>query len=79
MISLDTLEQLATKLSDAVPGGAANFKEDLCHNFQAILQATFSKLSLVNREEFDRQTRLLAKARERLSELETRISELETK
>lgn len=79
MLTLDTLEQLAAKLSNAVPGGAETFKADLKNNFQAILQSTFTQLSLVSRDEFDRQTRTLAKARERLSELEARVVELETK
>jgi len=79
MLTLDTLEQLATKLSNAVPGGADTIKTDLKNNFNAILQSTFSKLSLVSRDEFDRQTRTLAKARERLMELEARVRELETK
>ena len=77
MLNLDTLEQLATKLSNAVPGGAETFKTDLKDNFSAILQASFAKLNLVTRDEFDRQTQLLAKARGRLNELEEKITILE--
>lgn len=79
MLTLDNLEQIAAKLSDAVPDDIKNFKADLKNNFQAILQTSFAKLSLVSRDEFDRQTQLLTKSRQRLSELETRLAELETK
>ena len=79
MLTLDTLEQIATKLSDAVPDDVKNFKADLKNNFQSILQASFAKLSLVSRDEFDRQTQLLSKSRQHLNELETRLAELEAK
>lgn len=79
MLTPDMLEHLAAKLSNAVPPGASALKADLQHNFQAILQATFAKLSLVTRDEFDRQTRLLAKAQERLNDLQARVTELEAK
>jgi BMFP domain-containing protein YqiC len=77
MINLDMIEMLAAKLSNAVPGCADALKHDLQTNFKAILQSSFAKLSLVNREEFDRQCQALAKARTRLAELELRIQELE--
>lgn len=78
MITLDSLEQLASKLSSIVPGGSEDFKKDLKENFHTLLQASFKQLSLVTRDEFDRQSQALAKARQRLSELEQRINELES-
>lgn len=77
MITLDTVEMLANKLSNAVPQCGESFKKDLQSNFKAILQSSLAKLDLVNREEFDRQCQALAKARTRLTELEHRIAELE--
>lgn len=75
MISVETIEKMAQKLSQVVPGGALT--DDLKQNFQAILQASLAKLNLVTREEFDRQSQMLAKVRERLQHLEQRVSELE--
>jgi BMFP domain-containing protein YqiC len=45
--------------------------------FQAILQASFSRMNLVSREEFDVQRNVLARTREQLEALEARVTELE--
>lgn len=52
---------------------AADFEK----NMRALLQSVFAKLDLVTREEFDVQTQVLAKAREQLTALEARVTELE--
>jgi len=43
------------------------------------LQSTFAKMDLVTREEFDVQTAVLARTREKLEKLEKQIAELESK
>lgn len=73
MFSLESLEQLADKLSQVLPPSLKDFKEDLKQNFKCILQANFAKMHLVTREEFDQQTALLQKAREQLQALEEQI------
>jgi len=50
---------------------------DLQKNLKALLQQQFARLDLVTREEFDTQSKVLARARARLEELEQRIAELE--
>lgn len=72
-----SIEQLATKLCENIPGLSPTLKEDIEKNFRAILQGTFNKLDLVTREEFEVQTALLAKARVRLEALEKRLAEME--
>ena len=52
---------------------------DLEKNMRAMLTAMFSRLDLVTREEFDVQRQVLARAREKLTQLETRLAELEKK
>lgn len=52
---------------------------DLEKNMRAMLTAMFSRLDLVTREEFDVQRQVLARAREKLTRLETRLAELEIK
>lgn len=52
---------------------------DLEKNMRAMLTALFSRLDLVTREEFDVQRQVLARAREKLTQLETRLAELEKK
>ena len=50
---------------------------DLEKNLRAMLTAMFSRLDLVTREEFDVQRQVLARTREKLALLETRLAELE--
>ncbi|MDE2235283.1 MAG: accessory factor UbiK family protein [Gammaproteobacteria bacterium] len=72
------LDDLAKKLADAVPSGLRDLKSDAERNFRAVLQAAFAKLELVTREEFDVQSAVLARTRERLEELAARLQELES-
>jgi BMFP domain-containing protein YqiC len=50
---------------------------DLQKNLKALLAQQFARLELVTREEFDIQSKVLARARARLEELERRIAQLE--
>ena len=50
---------------------------DMQKNLRALLQANFAKLDLVTREEFDVQREVLLRAREKISQLEARLAELE--
>ncbi len=46
-------------------------------NLKVLLASSLSKLDLVSREEFDVQTQVLARTREKLASLEARMAELE--
>jgi BMFP domain-containing protein YqiC len=46
-------------------------------NLRATLQATLSKLDLVTREEFDVQTKVLARTRAKIEALEKVVADLE--
>jgi len=76
MIDTSTIEQLAKSLSNQLPAGLSNIKEELNKNFKGILQQQFTKLDLVSREEFDTQSAVLARTREKLDALEKTIAEL---
>ena len=52
---------------------------DIEKNIRAMLAATFARLDLVTREEFDIQSEVLARTREKLLRLEARLAELEKK
>ncbi len=71
-----TLEELAARIGKAVASGPA---ADIEKNVKAMLQGGLARLDLVTREEFDTQTRVLAKTREKLERLETRVTELEAR
>jgi BMFP domain-containing protein YqiC len=77
MIDAKFLDDLARRLADAVPPGVREIQQDVEKNLRSILQATLSKLDLVTREEFDVQSRLLARTREKLDKLESMIAALE--
>lgn len=72
-----SLDELARKLADAVPPGLQALKNDLEQNFKAVLQSGLAKLDLVTRQEFDIQSGVLRRSRERLEELERRLAALE--
>ena len=76
-MSDDSIEGLAKKLADLVPGSLRSVREDLEQNFRAVLQASLEKLDLVTREEFEVQEAVLQRTREKLEALEAKLAELE--
>jgi BMFP domain-containing protein YqiC len=71
------IDAIARRLAQSVPPAVRTVQRDLESNFRAVLRASLSKLDLVSREEFDTQTRVLQRTRERLTELEARLAALE--
>jgi BMFP domain-containing protein YqiC len=79
MINLTSIEDLARRLSDLVPPGLSEARDDLEKNFRAALQSSLSKLDLVTREEFDVQRAVLLRTREKLDLLERLLVEMEAR
>ena len=77
MIDLNQIDDLARRLSDLVPPGLRESREELQATFKSALQAGLVKLDLVTREEFEVQRAVLLKTREKLDALETTVRELE--
>lgn len=77
MFDNKTIEELAEKLSKVLPTGFGALQEDIKKNFRAILTETFKKLDLVTREEFEVQTEVLLRTREKLETIEKTIATLE--
>ena len=73
----DTIDQIARRLADSLPQGIRNMRDDLEHNFRGILQSGLTRLDLVTREEFDVQQSVLARTREKLEALESRLGALQ--
>lgn len=69
-------DEIASKISDAI---AASPAKDVEKNVRAMMGSAFAKLDLVTKEEFEIQQEVLAKSREKLTELERRVAELEAK
>jgi hypothetical protein len=74
MLNSKTLDDLAHKIGEALTSSPA---KDAEKNVKAMLQNGLQRLDLVPREEFEIQTRVLARTREKLEALEARVTELE--
>lgn len=79
MIDPKAFDDLAKRFAEAVPPSFRQFQTEMEKNVHAALQATFAKLELVTREEFDVQQAVLARTRAKLDELEKQVAELEVK
>jgi BMFP domain-containing protein YqiC len=77
MLDPKQLDDLARRLASAMPKGIQMLQEDINRNLRASLEAGLGRLDLVTREEFDVQSAVLARSREKLAVLEARIAELE--
>ncbi len=74
MLNQKILEEVNAKVQEVLSHSPA---KDVEKNLRAMMQSTFSKLDLVTREEFDVQSQVLLRTREKLAELEARIARLE--
>ena len=73
------IDDLAHKINDVIPAGIKGIQQDMEKNIHTLLQGALAKLDLVTREEFDTQTQVLARTRDKLERLEKIIAELEAK
>jgi BMFP domain-containing protein YqiC len=70
------LDDLSARISEFLATSPA---KDVEKNLQALLSAAFAKLDLATRAELEIQAKVLARARDKLSELEARVAELESR
>ena len=75
----DSLEELTRRISSLIPGDVKHMQDDVENNVRSLLQATLSKMNLVTREEFDVQSAVLQRTREKLEQLEKQIEQLQEK
>lgn len=68
------LDEIGEKISQAIRQSPV---KDIEKNVRAMLQSGMQKLDLVTREEFDVQQEVLLRTREKLTELEARLAQLE--
>jgi hypothetical protein len=78
MIDTKKFEEVVQSFTNALPSGFTNIQADVEKNVRAAMSATFAKLDLVTREEFDIQTQVLHRTREKLEALAIRVAELES-
>ncbi|MCG6875447.1 MAG: accessory factor UbiK family protein [Betaproteobacteria bacterium] len=68
------VDEVSAKLSELL---AASPAQDIERNVKALVASAFERLELATREELDVQAKVLARTREKLAALETRVAELE--
>ena len=74
MLNSKTLDDLAHRIGEIFATSPA---KDAEKNVKAMLLSGLQRLDLVPREDFEIQTRVLARTREKLEALEARVAELE--
>ena len=77
MLDPKKIEEVVQGLTSALPPGLVAMQADVEKNFRSALSGMFAKLDLVTREEFDVQTQVLQRTREKLEVLELRVAALE--
>jgi len=74
MFNNEKLSEISNKIREIVKDSPL---PDIEKNIDALLKSMFTKMELVTREEFDVQTEVLKRTRQKLEELEKKLSEIE--
>ncbi|MFQ3236389.1 MAG: BMFP domain-containing protein YqiC [Paraglaciecola sp.] len=77
MLDPKKLEELAKQITDAIPPGMKTMAEGVEAKVKQVLQSQLNKLDFVSREEFDVQSSVLLRTRQKLEALEARLAALE--
>ncbi|ARB93445.1 ubiquinone biosynthesis accessory factor UbiK [Legionella longbeachae] len=67
-------DDLAKRLFAALPPSLQNIEKDIQEKFKEVLQSAFAHMDLITREEFDVQTKVLARTREKLDQLQKQVN-----
>ena len=76
MLHNEKLNEISNKIREIVKDSPL---PDIEKNIDALLKGMFTKMELVTREEFDVQTEVLKRTRQKLEELEKKLSEIEAR
>lgn len=76
MLEPKKIEQIIQQIQNVLPQGIKDLGQDAEAKIKQTLQAQLAKLDLVTREEFDVQTQVLLRTREKLTALEKQVEEL---
>ena len=77
MLNAKKIEEIARQVTESIPPSLKNAANEFEAIAKTVLQSKLSQLDVVTREEFDVQTQVLIKTRAKLSELESKLAELE--
>ena len=74
MVDKQTIREISQKIKNIVADSPIS---DIEENINALLKGMFTKMDLITREEFDVQTGVLKKTREKLEAIEKKLSKIE--
>lgn len=77
MLNRDTLNDMATKISEALPEPARKMQAQFKSQVEDMIAQGLKDLHVVTQDEFDRQAEKLSKAEAKLADLEARLATLE--
>ena len=72
----EALDELSKRISSLIPGDIKHLQNDIEKNVRSLLQTSLNKMNLVTREEFDVQSAVLQRTREKLEQLEKQLAQL---
>ena len=75
----ELLNQFLQQFNSVITPGAEMLSNEVQQKMRTAAQATFDKLDLVTRDEFDAQRAVLARSREKLEAMEKQLAELEAR
>lgn len=79
MINPAKLEEVAKQIGENMPQGIKTLADTMESKTKQVLQNKLAQMDFVSREEFDVQSQVLLRTREKLVQLEQKVAELEAK
>lgn len=77
MINPAKIEEIAKQISSNMPQGVKNLADTFEAKTKQAIQTKLTEMDFVSREEFDVQSQVLIRTREKLTELEAKVALLE--
>lgn len=74
---IEQIEQIVKTIQNAMPKPVKDLGNDVEQKIREVIHSQLIKLDVVNREEFDVQTQVLMRTRQKLTEMEQKLSDLE--
>lgn len=79
MLDTKQISSLVEAFSNALPQGLGELPDNVQKNLKSTMSRVFEKMDFISREEFDIQTAVLAKTRQKLEALQVKVEALEEK
>ena len=73
------INRILETLSDKLPVDLKEIGDDLRNTLSSLIQEHLAKLDMVTREDFDIQTKVLARTRQKVEALEKELKQLEAR